>query len=397
MQHLPRRAILVIVALALAALGAATPALAAPATVNLRVEGKTATTFEGPVTTDAKALTKDASGPHKCDGTNNNGSPTPGPTMTTALDDGSIAGGFTWDGTWFDGFQDFSIDRIGPDSSTSSEFWGYALNYQASSVGGCQQKVASGDDVLFAYDFFSKAHLLKLTGPASAEVGQPVTVKVVDGQDGSAIAGAAVGGQTTGPDGTAQVTFSERGNQRLKAERPDSVRSNALTVCVHQGDDGTCGTAGTTGTTGQAGQPGGAPGLATEDRLPTAQVLGIRDGQRFTTRTAPRVLRGHSDPGSAGLRAVRLRLRRAYPAPVGRRSATARTRCQFYSLALERFRRGRCGAPYFLYTVSDRPDWSYLLPARPRAGRYVMDVIAVDRKGRRAPARVRFSVVEARR
>ena len=58
MQTLPRRAIAQIVALALvlAALAAAPAALAAPVTVNLRVEGKTATTFEGPVTTDAKTL-----------------------------------------------------------------------------------------------------------------------------------------------------------------------------------------------------------------------------------------------------------------------------------------------------------------------------------------------------
>ena len=389
MQTLRRRAIAPIVALALvlAALAAAPAALAAPVTVNLRVEGKTATTFEGPVTTDAKTLTKDASGPHKCDGTNNGANPTPGPTMTTALDDGSIAGGFTWDGTWFDSLQDFAINRIGPDSNTSSEFWGYALNYKASSVGGCQQQVTSGDDVLFAYDFFSKAHLLKLTGPATAEVGQPITVKVVDGQDDSAIGGASVGGQLTGPDGTAQVTFSERGNQRLKAERADSVRSNALNVCVHQGDDGTCGSA----------APGGGAPAALPDRLPTAEILGILDGQRFTTRNAPRLLRGHSDPGSAGLLMVRLRLRRTYPAPLTLRSAAARTRCQFYSLLLERFRPGRCSATYFFYKVSDRTDWSYLLPTRPQAGRYVMDIVAVDRKIRRVSARVNFTVLEARR
>jgi hypothetical protein len=387
MEKLPRRAVAQIVALALglAALGAA-PALAAPVTVNLRVEGNTSTIFEGPVTTDAKTLTKDASGPHKCDGTNDNANPSPGPTMTGALDDGSIAGGFTWDGTWFDSLQDFSVDRIGPDANTSSQFWGYALNYQPSQVGGCHQQVAPGDDVLFAYDFFSKVHLLKLTGPSTAEVGQPVTVKVVDGQDGSAIAGATVGGQLTGADGTAQVTFSDRGQQRLKAERGDSVRSNALVVCVHQGDDGTCGTA------APGGSSGAAPQSAVADVLPTSQILGIRDGQRFTTRNAPRLLRGEADGGSAGLLGVWLRIRRSYPAPAAPRTAAARTRCQFYSLLVERFRPGRCAARYFQYRVTDRPDWSYLLPTRPAAGSYVMEAVGVDRKGRRVAARVRFTV-----
>ena len=395
MQHLPRRAILGIALLLLSVLAAAAPALAGPVTVNLRIEGSSSTIYEGPVTTNAKPLTKDASGPHACDGTNKGANPTPGPTMTTALDDGSIAGGFTWAGTWFDSFQDFTIDRIGPDSSNSTQFWGYALNYKSSNVGGCQQEVAPGDDVLFAYDYFSKAHLLKLTGPATAESGQPFAVKVVDGQDGSAISGASVGGQLTGVDGTAQVTLSDRGDQRLKAERTDSVRSNALVVCVHQGDDGTCGTA----------SPArfGASATGEVDHLPAARILGIANGQRFTTRTAPRLLRGHSDPGSAGLYATYLRLRRTFLLPPVRRGSASvftrrtRTRCQFYSVFVERFRPGRCDASYFLYRVSDRSDWSYLLPSRLLPGRYGLDVVARDRRGRRARAHVTFTVVEARR
>src|SRR4051812_39355522 len=112
-SRLARTGLLLMLALAVVA----PTALAAPATVHLRVEGSSATLFEGTVATDAKTLTKDASGPHPCDGTNGGVNPTPGPTMTTALDDGSLAGGFTWAGTWFDGFQDFGIDRIGPDSN----------------------------------------------------------------------------------------------------------------------------------------------------------------------------------------------------------------------------------------------------------------------------------------
>src|SRR5439155_21112084 len=172
------------------------------------VVGSSSTLFDGCVTTDDKTLSKEASGSHPCDGTNGGANPTAGSTMTTALDDGSLAGGFTWDGTWFDSFQDFGINRIGPDSNggpPTFPSWGYALNYSPSQIGGCQQRVQGGDDVLLAYDFFSKAHLLKLVGPGSANTGVAIRVTVTDGQNGSPVAGATVCGQTTGADGGATL------------------------------------------------------------------------------------------------------------------------------------------------------------------------------------------------
>jgi hypothetical protein len=376
-----RRCTALVAALVLSSFGVLAPAaLAAPVTVNLRIEGKTSTIFEGPVTTDAKTLTKDASGPHACDGTNGGANPTPGPTMTSALDDGAIAGGFTWDGTWFS-FGDFGIDRIGPDASTSTEFWGYAYNWQSSQVGGCQQQVSTGDDVLFGFDYFSKSALLRLSGPATAEADQPVRVTVVDGQSGSPVAGALVGGSVTGPDGQATVTFSATGVQRLKAERADALRSNALSVCVHRGNDGTCGA---TGPGGAAGTPGpGAGGAPADTRGAAASFVGIADGQRFTRRRAPRLLRGTVDPGAAGIHLVRFRLRRAVGA-----------RCWFYSAAQERFRRGSCAADWFLYRLGDRPSWEYLLPSRVGPGHYVLTVRVMDRWGREIQRRVRFRVLE---
>jgi hypothetical protein len=207
-------------------------AAAAPAQVKLRVEGATQTTFEGDVTTDGHNVTTQTSGTHKCDGTNNGANPAPGPTPTAALDDGARLGGFTWDGTWFDSFEDFLIDRIGPDSATSTQFWGQFVNSKASQVGGCQEIVKTGDEVLWAYDAFSKQHVLRLSGPSSATTGQVIEVSVVDGQDGSVIAGANVGNALTGPDGRAMLSFAEPGVYKLKASRADSVRSNALGVCV---------------------------------------------------------------------------------------------------------------------------------------------------------------------
>ena len=35
------------------------------------------------------------------------------------------------------------------------------------------------------------------------------------------------------------------------------------------------------------------------------------------------------------------------------------------------------------FAIGDRPDWSYLLPARLGQGRYVLDVIAIDKAGNR--------------
>jgi hypothetical protein len=210
-----------------AALVAAAPAVAAPTTVNLRVEGATGTIWDGPVTTDGHAIEQDKAGPQPCDGTNNGAHPTPGPTVTSTLDD-AVA----WDGIWSNSLKDFEITRIGPDANTSTKFWGLALDFQQLQVGGCQQQVKAGDQVLIAYDLFSKKHLLKLTGPSHATSGQKFKVKVVDGQNGQPVAGAKVGVEKTNAKGIATTSFKGSGRAVLKATKADSVRSNALIVKV---------------------------------------------------------------------------------------------------------------------------------------------------------------------
>jgi hypothetical protein len=342
-------------------------ALAAPATVHLRVEGSSATLFDGTVATNAKTLTKDASGPHPCDGTNGGVNPTPGPTMTTALDDGALAGGVTWAGTWFSGFQDFGIDRIGPDSNGGAPTftsWGYARNFTPSQIGGCQQQVQNGDDVLFAYDFFSKVHLLKLAAPGSANTGEAVRVTVTDGQNGTPVAGASVGGQVTGADGAATLAFATTGVHALKAESPNSVRSNTAAVCVHNGADGTCGS----GTAGVGSQGGGPTAL--DSTGPAARISGIRRGQRFSARRAPRLLKGTVGPDPSGVKGVYIRLWRHY-----------RGRCYFLSWRSETLRRGACGGHRDLVYAGKGPDWSYLLAFTLPSGHYRVDAIAVDGHG----------------
>jgi hypothetical protein len=221
-------------AVALAVFAIAAPAAAAdPVSVNLRVEGVTGTIFEGPVTTDVHTVStaSDNSQPRTCDGTGA-GNPS-GPTATGALDDASRLAGFGWDGTWDPGFKDYYYDQIGPDRiDRSTHFWSLWINWGFASAGGCGQPVKQGDEVLWAYDDFNQSPLLRLSAPATARTGEGFGVKVIDGFDDSPEAGAVVGGATTGADGAATVTIAEAGVYRLKAEKPDAIRSNAQVVCV---------------------------------------------------------------------------------------------------------------------------------------------------------------------
>jgi hypothetical protein len=219
------------VALAIAAVSAPT-AGAAPVSVNLRVEGASSTIFDGPVTTDGHTISTASGGAHPCDGTNAGAFPSPVPTATAALDDGARLNGFTWDADWFSSFSDFSVKEVAGEAANATQFWGLVVNFQFSQTGGCTTKVNTGDEVLWVFDAFSKAHILKLAGPASATTGSPVTVRVTNADDGSPGVGATVNGTSTGADGMATLSFADAAVYKLKAERPDSVRSNAITLCV---------------------------------------------------------------------------------------------------------------------------------------------------------------------
>ncbi len=218
-----------------AVLGLALAASSSAATIQLRVEGLTQTLFDGSVTTSAHDV-----GGHVCDGTNGGANSAPGPTMTGALDETSLS----WSGTWFDSFDDFSIDTIGPDSSdlANNRFWGLVLNGAQTQVGGCQQQIEDGDEVLFAYDVFSKAHVLKLRSEQNvAAINTGVVYTVSDAQTGQPVEGASVGGKTTDASGHATVFYATTGTQTVKAEKSESIRSNRFTTCVYDPAAGGCG------------------------------------------------------------------------------------------------------------------------------------------------------------
>ncbi|KAF8972319.1 hypothetical protein BDZ97DRAFT_1901378 [Flammula alnicola] len=200
--------------------------------VNLRIEGEDKTIFEGRVGTRGHNVTTASGGTHHCDGTNNNANPTPGATCTSALDDASKKHSFSFDGIFDSQFDDFGITSIGGDTQTATQFWGILLDFQFIPVGGCQQEVKASDEVLFAFDAFSKAHFLKLSGPKEAHAGKPAVFTVTDGTTGAPVAGADIDGQTSDANGKVSVTFGKTGLNGVKATKSDSIRSNQVEILV---------------------------------------------------------------------------------------------------------------------------------------------------------------------
>jgi hypothetical protein len=148
-----------------------------------------------------------------------------------------------------------------------------------------------------------------------------------------------------------------------------------MTVCVHNGNDGTCGTSVATqvgASTGpaQVGVQGtkqvSAPLLAE-----TARVVGIVNGRSYGRRRAPRVLAGLvTVPAGDALRDVRIRLQRRY-----------RRRCFNFSGPRAAFVRSRRCSPARFFSVGAAQSFSYLLPSRLPRGRYVYAVEAIDGAG----------------
>jgi hypothetical protein len=209
-------------------------AAASPITVNVRVEGAHHTLFSGKVKTDGHAISKDATGSHPCDGTNNGANPKPGATVHSALDDASKAGHFSWTAKWSPSFNDFFVTSIGPDAGSGSSFWGEAVNFKDTPSGGCQFELKPGDQVLlyFVASGTSK-YTLKLSGSPTAKVGRSFKAHVIDGKTGKPVKGAKVGGHKTNASGVATLRFGKAGIRHLTATFAGSVRSNRLTVHVH--------------------------------------------------------------------------------------------------------------------------------------------------------------------
>ncbi len=361
--------------LATLALAGAPPALAG-APVTVRVEGLNQTLL-GPtqVTTDATPVVKDANIEHSCSGASAAG----------AL---QLATGGSWGGEWFESLHGYSVETILGEThafepeAPANYFWSYWLDNKASSTGICEGELQAGQSILFFPECFSETgacppppNPLGVSAPVAAQLGAPigVTVTSYDNVSGAAspAAGAAVtgggAGATTDSAGHATLAISQTGNVQLQVTAPGSVRTET-TVCVHNGNDGTC------GTTSPSGVITAGPGIALEPYkgpyAVVAQATGVQDGHFYPRGRGPKVLSGtiatHTSVTSVGLK-----LRRSY-----------RGRCFTYDGASERFKRAHCGEGSF-FTVGSAPSFSYLLPAALAPGRYVLDVQASDAAGNR--------------
>jgi hypothetical protein len=347
-----------------AAIVLAAPAAATPSNVTVRVEGEAATLQpRTPVTTDSQPVLVE--GARSCPGTSAGGA------LYKAV-------GGDLSGTWLSfGFDLKTIKGETHDSSTSSTYWSFWLNYSYASLGMCAQELQEGDDVLFVPDCFgagcNPASPLRVSGlPATIAPGASVTVRVDEysppvsegaptTSKPSAGATVAFGGTTatTGSDGTAQLTFSGSGPTSVQATKPGHVRSSTESTCVTTGSDGACGS--------QVGSP--PPAAVKDETAPTATIAGLRRGKVFSRKRAPRTLRGTVSADPSGIKSVRLSILRRH-----------RGRCWAFDGESERFERHRCGGSKS-FRIGDRAEWSYLLPKRLPRGRYTIRVIAIDKAG----------------
>ncbi|MFJ3493623.1 DUF4430 domain-containing protein [Streptomyces sp. NPDC086091] len=122
--------------------------------VTVTVKGPDGLLFKGKVRTRGHDVTTATGGTHRCDGTNGGAHASAVPTPTAALDDAARKHHFTWDGTWYASFDDFSVDTIKNVNGGSVAYWNIAVNGVSTPVGGCQFELEAGDKVAFTWTAF---------------------------------------------------------------------------------------------------------------------------------------------------------------------------------------------------------------------------------------------------
>lgn len=369
---------------------ASTALAAEPATVTVRVEGFNGVTLlpQTQVTTSTAPV------------------PVEGGTCS-----GTSAGGALYDATQGDwkaklesegvailGIEGVDLPPFGPGNYA---YWAVWVNNEFAKTGACGEEVGPGADLVFAGQCFALGpecptsatapdHFLTmaLKSPTSGDVGdgEPVTLVVgslstASGAPETPPAGITVAGMqvTPNPQGVATVQFAAPGTYTLQARAPDSVPSDPYTICVHNGNDGTCGTFGPSGT------PAAGGGVLSYKNAPykgpfavVASVIGLHEGGVYKRGAAPRLLQGSVSLHSA-IRDVELRLTRR------QRERGGRHNCSYYDGITDRFRSMRCGAAHGRYfSIGAKASFSYLLPSALASGRYVLDIRAHDEAGNRS-------------
>ncbi len=280
-------------AVAVLSLTAAAPlAQAAPIEVNVRIEGRAETLFEGPVLTDVHRVRASSDSKwRRCDGINANVplNKVPGVVPTSAAVDAMRIASLDFDGQWYGQYEDYFLKRWGPSSQDAgeNEYWGILVNNVFTDVGGCQYPLDGGDEVLWIYDAFDGRERLALYPAgysggavpltATATLNQPFEVEVdtwegynegspppaptrtttpyegaevapviTNGQGFQRVDTASAATKVSGADGKASITFATSGWHRIKATdvgvaEDAAIRSNRLDVCVPQPPATGCG------------------------------------------------------------------------------------------------------------------------------------------------------------
>jgi hypothetical protein len=349
-----------------------------PATATVRVEGLTETKLlPTSVTTTTTPVSKAESPTDTCPG-------------TSALGALQLATAGNWSGPWEAEYSQYAIYTIQgethefEESSKANYYWSFWLDNKEATVGACAAELQAGDQVLFFPACYGAAcptpepTPLAIEAPTTANAGEQVNVTVEQynskGEAAPAV-GANVGGDgtsaVTDSQGHATLKFAGDGTYTLRVtsgfEEPPAIRDET-TICVHEGNDGTCGTA-------RPGAPNINTGPPTVNVTPavgdTAAVGGVKNGHHYSRRKGPRILQGLVQaPAGGTLREVRISLQRRKG-----------KHCTVFSGTKETFVRAHCGTTRF-FSVGDAESFSYLLPASLPPGRYVYDIEAIDGTGK---------------
>jgi hypothetical protein len=384
-----RNTLALVAGLILLVMLACAPAVLAgtPASVTVRVEGLTETKVPPTqVTTTTEPVVKDGKPADSC----------PGTSAAGAL---QLATAGSWSGTWYGGevkggtFEGlgYSVEEIEGEShlfnmaSNANYYWSFWLNDKLEEEHGvCDVEMETGDQVLLFPECAGtecppNPTPLAVEVPPTANAGEAVnvTVKQYNSKgEASPAEGASVGGggtgATTDSQGHATLKLFGDGTYTLRASGaatgPPVVRTET-TICVHEGNDGTC------GTTSPKSTPVQTPGSSLPPKPEAAQPAlvadagGVRNGHIYSRNHAPRVLSGKV-VSTVAVTSISIRLRRSY-----------KGRCWAYNGARERLERVRCGGGSFFKVSSGGSSFSYLLPSKLPPGRYVCDVEASNTAG----------------
>jgi hypothetical protein len=202
-----------------------------PISVKVRIEGKTATLFDGVVTFSTSTITDKQGSTHTVDH----------PTALGALDKAAQAGhfGFVVSSSW--GPLTF-IEKVGDDANAGMDGWLCRVNWQGLNVAAVDYSLASGDEVLWYFGGWTAQPLKLAVDHYSllATENLSATIQVFDGIAWSAAAGAVLQAgtykYTSDADGKVMGISLPPGRYSLSASMgtyATHIRSNSLKVVVY--------------------------------------------------------------------------------------------------------------------------------------------------------------------